>query len=84
MSAVLRLATLRVTDSQRIDWLCKRVSYLEHASATGVPAVKATKGGYWPQSDEDSGGAQVEELCRLDLVEYIDAMIALEMKGEAA
>ena len=70
------------TDECRIDWLIKRVAYLEHSNKDGRPAVKAGRGEgqYWPQTEEDFGGAQDEAMVDLNLLDYIDAQIELEKK----
>lgn len=70
-----------ITDTQRIEWLCKRVSYIEHSDRNGVLSVKQIMGGYWPQlSAENPCENVIEELADMPLIDYIDAMIALERK----
>ena len=71
------------TDKQRIDWLCDRVSYLEHADTNGVRCSQVPKGCYWPQSMEPSLNpcdTAIEEYDNMGLLDYIDAQIALEGK----
>jgi len=69
-----------ISDKDRIEWLVKRVKYLEHDDANGRPAVKAGKGEgqYWPQTEEDFGDAQDEECVGLELIDYIDEMVKKE------
>ena len=66
-----------MTDADRMEWLVKHVTYLEHTGADGTPSMKLGKGegGYWPQSEEDLSMGQVEDLCGLGLREFIDALM---------
>ena len=69
-----------ITDTQRLQWLAARVTYLEHKDKHGTPAIKLGigEGGYWPQAEDDMGMSQIEDLCGLDLIEFIDEMIRRE------
>ena len=69
------------TDKERMDWLCERVSYLEHANAAGVICSRVPRGCYWPQSTDPAlnpCGTAIEDYAGMELQDYIDAMIALE------
>ncbi len=70
-----------ITDKQRMDWICNRVSYLEHADKAGTRCSQVPKGCYWPQSTDEALNpcdTAIEEYTCMDLQEYIDAMIELE------
>ena len=69
------------TDKERLDWLCKRVKYLEHDNQDGRAAVSAGRGEgqYWPQTEDDFGGAQVDEYVGMGLIDYIDEMVKKEL-----
>ena len=70
-----------ITDKDRIDWLCKRVTYLEHSDNNGVICQKQTQGGYWPQKEsENDYNTVIEEFADIPLLSYIDAMIKEESK----
>jgi len=64
-----------------MDWICDRVSYLEHNSHAGKRCSAVPKGCYWPQRmgpDLNPCDTALEEYSNMDLIDYIDAMIALE------
>lgn len=63
-----------ITNEKRLEWLQKRVSYLEHDDKNGVSASEAKTGGWWPQTQDH------EEYYGLDLISYIDAQIVEEEK----
>jgi len=65
-----------MTDKQRLDWLCARVSYLEHSAKDGTTAHQTKLGGYWPQDDTDPNPEDGME--ELSLIDYINAQIAKE------
>lgn len=70
----------RITDSDRINWLAARVSYLEHADKNGVICVKQPQGkGYWPL-EEGQDGVDPDDV-GITLLDYIDAQIALEKEA---
>ena len=75
-----------ITDKHRIDWLCDRITYLEHNDQSGNGAWANKKGCYWPQDEFLSGSEEVcetslEDFHGLSLIEYIDAIITREKKG---
>jgi len=75
---------MNITNKMRLDWLRARVSYMEHANAKGTPCDKVKNGCYWPQSMEPCSNpcdTAIEEYENLDLIDYIDAMIALEKRA---
>ena len=65
-----------MTDKQRLDWLCSRVSYLEHEDKLGTSCQKIKVGSYWPQ--EESDACPEGDMVGLELIDYIDAQIAKE------
>lgn len=68
----------RITDSDRIDWLAKRLSYMEHADKNGVICHKQTQGkGYWPL-EEGQEGVNPDDV-GITLLDYIDAQITEEI-----
>lgn len=69
-----------ITDKDRIEWLAKRVAYIEHADKDGTQCAKVPKGCYWPQEVEHETADH--DMVGLGLIEYIDAMITAEGKNE--
>lgn len=67
-----------ITDKMRLDWICRHVAYLEHSDPAGNPCMKVERGGYWPQEQEHHDTA-VEEMIDLQLDDYIDAQIQIEL-----
>jgi hypothetical protein len=71
---------VKITDTDRIAWLAKRLDYMEHKDAKGVPAIKQPPNrGYWPITDDEE-----EDGYYITLVEYIDMMIMEEASGDPA
>ena len=68
------------TDTERLQWLMSKVTYIEHDNKAGVSAAKSKRGGYWPQSEDDYAEAAIDDLCGLGFIDYIDAMIKEESK----
>lgn len=66
-----------ITDSDRIEWLVKRVSYLEHHGKNGEPCLQIDRGAYWPQTVTESEKYD-PDMVGLDLIDYIDEMIRSE------
>ena len=69
-----------ITDKDRVEWLMKRVNYMEHSDKDGGSKQGKGEGGYWPQNEDDLSMGQVYLLCGLSFIEYIDALIAEERK----
>ena len=67
-----------ITDKMRMDWVCKHIQYLEHTDPAGTITMKVERGGYWPQEEEHTDTA-VEEMIDLQLDDYIDAQIQIEL-----
>lgn len=72
---------VEITDKMRVDWLCHRVSYLEHSGVGGITCAQVKKGGYWPQNEGSDNS--IPELIDLQLDDYIDEMIRLELQEAA-
>lgn len=66
-----------ITDKDRMDWLCARVTYVEHKDKNGVLCSRAPVGGYWPQGEHKEDNAD-PDMIGLDLEDYIDAQIKKE------
>jgi hypothetical protein len=67
-----------ITDKMRLDWICRHASYLEHSDPAGTPCALVARGCYWPQEEEHADTA-VEEMIDLQLDDYIDAQIQIEL-----
>ena len=77
---------MKFTDKERMDWICSRISYIEHNGPKGERCRDMKVGGYWPQSmapELNPCATAIEELSDLDLEGYIDAMIELEKEKAA-
>lgn len=62
------------TDTDRLVWLLKHLTYMEHTDKNGAACWKQPVGGYWPQKADDD--TAFPEFDGLSLVEYIDAQIS--------
>jgi len=73
----------RPTDTQILNWLLKRVEYLEHSGPNGENCRDMDSGSYWPQTfnPDDELCPAVEALSGLDLRAYVEAMITQEAKN---
>lgn len=68
----------RITDAERINWLARRVGYMEHADKDGVLCHKQPQGkGYWPL-EEGQDGVDDDDV-GITLIDYIDAQITAEV-----
>lgn len=65
------------TDAERLAWLVQRVTYLEHNDAQGNHCLQQDVGGWWPQTEDDVSPTH-EDCIDLDLIAYVDRMIAKE------
>lgn len=75
---------MKFTDKERMDWICNRISYMEHNGPKGELCRKMKVGGYWPQSmspELNLCATAIAEYCDMNLLDYIDAMIE---QGKAA
>jgi hypothetical protein len=71
---------VKITDTARIEWLTKRLDYLEHSDVNGLSAHKQPPNrGFWPITDDAE-----EDGYYITLVEYIDMMIMEEVSGDPA
>jgi len=78
MADAIVTKTVKITNKMRLDWICKHVAYLEHSDPAGTPCMVVERGGYWPQEEEHTDTA-VEEMIDLQLDDYIDAQIQIEL-----
>lgn len=69
------------TNCERLDWLIRKVDYLEHRDSDGVTAHKAKIGGWWPQAETDHS-ATFEQCHGMPIIEYIDTMLDMEKQNE--
>ena len=63
------------TNDDRMAWMVKHLTYLEHTDKNGITAHKSPRGGWWPQTEDDDPEVSLEEFIGIGLVEYIDAQI---------
>ena len=66
-----------ITDTQRLQWLVKRIEWLEHKGPNGEPCREVPRGAYWPQTVTREEKYD-PEMVGLELIDYIDEMIRKE------
>jgi hypothetical protein len=76
LCAYIRKLEKQITDADRVAWLTKRVTYIEHDDRDGIPAQKSERGGWWPQQPDDR--EHFPDYEGLTLVEYVDEQIKWE------
>lgn len=66
---------MNISDTDRIEWLRDRITYLEHNGSDGTPCIRNI-GCFWPQDDDGQNTSVMDPtMIGLGLIEYIDAQI---------